>query len=65
LAVAGTPAASDSRTIRTICSSLNLDFFMVPRYPRGPSSQVLAGPKIAGQVTPTQDKKYQTHCPNI
>src|SRR5208283_4642079 len=29
LAVAGTPPASDSRTIRTICSSLNLDFFMV------------------------------------
>jgi hypothetical protein len=29
---------------------LNLDFFMVPRYPRGPSSQVSTGPKIARQV---------------
>lgn len=34
-AVAGTPPASDSRTIRTICSSVNLDFFMAPRFRGG------------------------------
>jgi hypothetical protein len=31
----GATAASYSRTIRTVCSSLNLGFLMVPRYPRG------------------------------
>ncbi|MFA5495700.1 MAG: hypothetical protein WC247_13060, partial [Porticoccaceae bacterium] len=39
------------------CSSLKRPFFMTSSLVRKPSSQVLAGPKIPGQVNP---KPHQT-----